>query len=455
MQITQEKLGDLKALVKIQIEKNDYQTKVEKSIKDYSRKVTLKGFRPGKVPSAIVKKMYGNQILFDELNRMLSEELNNYIKENEIDILGNPLPQRNESLVIDVLEPKDYEFEYELGLAPDFELSFLKKKPSFEQFKIVPDKKELDEEIEKLQKRFGTSTNPDDIEEEDIVYVQLTETDENGEPIDDGVTNSPAIPVNMISDEKVKKQFMKLKKDDEMMVDIFKFMDRDKSEIARFVLGIDEDKVDQVGKNFRLKVENITRIQPAPVDRELFDKVYGEGKVENEEEFRNKISEELENYYQSQSERKLIADIVEKLMEKTEIPLPDTFLKKWIQETNDKEISDDEIEKDYPAFAKNLKWSLIVNKIAEQNQIKIEAEELKERMRQNVRNQLMQYGYMDFPDDQMDAYVQNLLKDQEQVRQTRDLILEDKIFDHIKSEISLKEKEISVEKFNKLISKEK
>lgn len=422
--------------------------KVEEAIKRYRKSANMKGFRKGMVPSGLVKKMYGPQIMAESINEILSNSVNDYLKENELDILGYPIPKEDQNLNFDIHEAKDFDFIYELGLSPDFEIGSLSNKTKFDKQVVDVDDKMVDEEVENLRKRYGQPGQAETIEDDDILKIRLEQLGEGGEPLEDGISNETTVNLRMITD-KMQKAVKKLKKAESLTSDITKLIEREPAEIAKHILDTDEETMNAGSKDYKVTVVEITRIQPAELTEDFFANVLGKDDIKDEAAFREAIREEIGKYYDQQADQRLINDMAEQFIEKTEIPLPEEFLKKWIKVSNEKEISDEDLEKDFPNFTKNLRWSLIVNKIAKDNEIKVEQEDLLERTRGVVMNQLAQYGLYNAEPEQVEQLVGRYMQDRDHLSKMRDSLMEEKVFDVIKDQVSIKDKKVSLDQFNK------
>ena len=449
MNITTENINDLNVLVKIDIASDDYMPKVENSIKDYSKKLNLKGFRKGKVPPQVVKKMYGTEIVAEELNKLVNENLSNYLKENKIQILGDPLPKEDGNIPsLDVNNPQDQQFVYELGLQPEIKIDMIETKAEVERYDIQLDDAVVNEEIERLQKRYGKMTNPEDIQENDVVYVELKELDENGAVKDGCIENKPAIPLEEL-EKSVRENVMALKKDESITIDVNEAFAKDKSQISQRFFNIPAEKLNEGNNQYQLTLKNVNRIEKAELNEEFFNKIYGEGTVTTEEEFRNKVKEELSEVLKINADRKLNNDIAEKLLDETNVELPDDFLKRWLKQTNP-ELSEQEIDEEYDPFVRNLKWSLIVNKLLEAGNINVERKDIEDRTKELIK---MEYG-LGGEDEGTQAYLNeftnHLMKNEEHVRKIFDNIRDQKIFEYIKEQITIKDKNISYSEFKEL-----
>ncbi len=449
--ITQEDLGNLKALVTIELEQNDYQSKVDHVIKDYSKQVNLKGFRKGKVPPGVIKKMYGNQILAEELNKIVIAEMEKYLEENNIKILGQPIPKQDHPVRYDINTLNPYQFAYELGLSPEFEIKMLSKKPSITKHEVTIDDDLIDQELMQMRLRYGKMTNPEDaVQENDILYVSIEELD-NGDLKEGGQVNHTAIPVDMFKDKKAHKKAMGMKIGDHLDLDGVKVFEKDIKEIGQHFFEIKEEEVlDQLSPECRITLEKINRREPAALDQDFFDKIYGLKVVTSEDEMKARIGEEMQPYIEQQTETYLRKSMHKEVLDKTPIDLPDDFLKRWIKLSNEKPISDEDIEKDYDSFARNLKWTLIVNQLAKSENITVSQEELKNRTKEMVRQQLAYYGQQETDEAEIDAMSEQFLKREDHLKKTYDQLLEDKIFDYLKTIFKLKPKKISYTAFAKL-----
>jgi trigger factor len=361
MNISQEKVDNLNTVVKINLNPADYQPRVEKAIKEQAKKAKIPGFRPGMVPPAHIKRMYGKSILVDEINNMLSDTLNKYLEEEKLEVLGQPLPKReDERKEYNWDFADDFEFNYEIGLAPEFEIDFTSK-DQITQYIIKADEETLAQRVKSIRRAYGKMTNPDVSADDDVLYGELVQLSPDGSVFEDGISNTASVRLDLIKDEAIKASLIGLKKGDEVTLDIQAAYGNDAAKIAG-VLKIDEETAADLKSNFKLTVKNVNRLEEADLNQEFFDKLFGEGTVTTEEGFREKITEEVETMMQQDSERKLQNDIYNYSLNKVQFNLPDEFLKRWLKATNEK-LTEEELESGYNDFAKNLKWTLIANKI--------------------------------------------------------------------------------------------
>lgn len=448
MNITQEKIDNLNSLLKVKIEPKDYQDRVEKSIKTQAKKAKLPGFRPGMVPPAHIKRMYGKSILADEINNLISDTLNNYITENKLEVLGQPLPKVDESKEFKWDFTDEFEFNYELGLAPEFNIDF-SSADTLVVYDVKVDEETLTSRIKNLRRSYGKMTNPDVSSEEDVVYAELQQLGADGSVFEGGITSTASIRLDLIKDEEIKKSLVGLKKDDVVeQFDIKKAFDNDGAQIAK-ILNISEEDAADLQSNFRLTVKNINRLEESELNQEFFDKLFGPGEVTTEEEFKARIAGELEGMMQQNSDQKLQNDLHRFGLQKINFELPDEFLKRWLKVTNEN-LSDEEIEKGYADFAKNLKWTLIENKIIKENNIEIKYEEVFETAKLQLENQFKMYSPQPVSDEQLGQYAVQFLQNKENANRIFDQVKASKVFEYLKSVITLDKKEIEYNKFLEL-----
>ncbi len=443
------------AILSIKIEQADYQPRIEEALKGLRKKVDLKGFRKGMVPPGLVKKMYGTGVLAEELDKMINEQLDKHIKDNGINMLGQPLPQHADQQNIDINSLGDYEFAFEIGMAPDFELPFISSKTKATKYKIAVDDAIVAEELEAIRKRFGTTTNPEDgvVEETDVIVVKLEELD--GKKVKEGgIENSTAIGVDMLTD-KAKKEVVGLTVGTSADVNIFDFLkDKSKEETAKHLLNITEEYPAEAGDKYRVTLEKINRQEPGELNQELFDQVFGQGAVDSEESFMTKLKEEIQKSFDNEAEQKFGYDLLEQLLDETKIELPVDFLKRWIKHSNENPVTDEQIAEEFDAFARSLRYQLIVNKLSKDNDLKVSQEEIKERTRQQIFQQYAQYfGGMDV-DKVLDEWADGMLKKREHVEKTYQQLLDEKIIAFIKEQVTIDEKAVSLEEFKNLNKQE-
>jgi len=447
MNISQEKIDNLNTIVKININPEDYQPRVDKAIKDHAKKAKIPGFRPGMVPASHIKRMYGKSILVDEINNMLSDTLNKYIDEQQLDVLGQPLPKIDNEKHYNWDFADNFEFNYELGLAPDFNIDF-SSKDKLTQYIIKVDGETLATRIKNIRRSYGKMTNPDVSACDDVLYVELVQLSPDGSVFEDGISNTASVRLDQIKDEAIKASLTGLKKGDVVTLDVQKAFNNDAAKVAG-LLKIEEETAADLRSDFQLTVKNVNRLEESDLNQEFFDKLFGEGTVTNEEEFREKIIAELEGMMVQDSERKLQDDIYKYSLDKVQFELPDEFLKRWLKATNEK-LSAEELAGGYNDFAKNLKWTLIENKIIKENKIEIQYEEVFELAKIRLDQQFRMYSPQPLSDEQLEQYTQQYLQNKENANKIFEEVKAFRVFDHIKSVVTLDKKEILYTEFQKL-----
>ncbi len=446
MNISQEKIDNLNAVVKININPEDYQPRVDKAIKDHAKKAKIPGFRPGMVPASHIKRMYGKSILVDEINNMLSDTLNKYLEDEQLEVLGQPLPKVDAEKEYNWDFADNFEFNYEVGLAPEFAIDF-SSKDKITQYVIKVDDETLASRIKSIRRSYGKMTNPDVSADDDVLYSDLVQLSPDGSVFEDGISNTASVRLDQIKDEKIKKSLIGLKKGDEVVLDIQKAFDNDTAKVAG-LLKIDEETAADLKSNFRLTVKNVNRLEESDLNQEFFDKLFGEGAVTDEAGFRTKITEEIEAMMVQDAERKLQDDIYQYGLNKVQFELPDEFLKRWLKATNEK-LTAEELAGGYSDFAKNLKWTLIENKIIKENNIEIKYEEVFELAKLRLEQQFRMYSPQGIDNEQLSQYTVQYLQNKENANKIFEDVKAFRVFDYIKSVITLDKKEILYTEFTK------
>lgn len=442
MNISLKKEQNLTGVLTVSIEEKDYAEKVEKKLKDYRKKANIKGFRPGNVPMPLIKKWYGATVLVDEINHILSHAVGDYIRDEKLPIIGDPLPNEAEAAKIDWDNQKDFTFNYDLGFHGDFELAIDKLK-SVNAYEIKVDKKQVNETLETLKKQFGGHSHPETAEDGDMIFGKFNHGDWE---------EKSAIPMNAIND-KSKKIFIGAKKGDVLKFDILKvFVDKKSAALAT---GKKEEEVDSLAGEATFTVESLTRNTPAEMNQEFFDKVLGEGKAKNEKEFIEEVTAIIESNYKRESEFLLRIDAEKAIVEQTKIDFNEEFLMRWLIKANEGKHTEEEIKKDFDNVKKDIRWSLIKNAIATQFDIKVEYPEVVEKAKAMVRSQFG--SYLNPEDPNTEAMVEKIangyLTDKQKPDNFMNLYnqtLADKIGDIIVEKVSTKVTKIDVEKFKEI-----
>lgn len=447
MNITQEKINDLNAVVKIKIAPEDYTEKVDKSIKEQAKKATLPGFRKGMVPAAHIKKMYGRSILVEEINNLLSETLNKHLTDNKVEILGQPLPVMDDAKEFKWDYTDEFEFDYELGLAPVIDVN-ITSKDKFTQYNVKADEETLAARIKNIRKSYGKMTNPEVSADDDVLYAELVQLSADGSVFEGGITQTGSIRLDQVTDKKILKSLIGLKKDDVVELDVQKAFDKNEVIIAK-LLNISEEDAKDLQSKFQATVKNVNRLEEADLNQEFFDKLFGAGVVTDEAGFTAKITEEVESMFKQDADRKLQNDIYTKLIESVKMELPDAFLRKWLKATNEK-LTEEELAEGYDDFAKNLKWTLIENKLIKDNNIEIKYEDVFQTAKQRLDAQFRMYSPTPMPEDQLAQYTATFLKEKDNANRIFDEVKAIKVFEYIQSVATLEQTDIAYNKFVEL-----
>lgn len=450
MNVTKNQIDDLNATIKIQLDKEDYATRVSDALKDYRKKAVIDGFRKGKTPFGIIKKMYGKAVLIEEINKLIGESLSNYIQENDLNILGEPLPSETEQKELN-LDEENFEFVYDIALAPVMNVK-LSKREKVPYYIIKVDDEMIDKQIESICKSNGELISVDTIEGSEYVKGELIELGEDGKPKEGGIhVEDASLSVEHMKDEEQVKIFVGKQVGNEVIFNPSKAYPN-KTDYAA-LLQISKEEAEHVTSDFCFIISEIKRYVEAEVNQALFDKIYGEGNVKSVEEFRARVKEDLAKQFRAHSEYRLTVDARDKMLKKNEdVVLPEAFLKRWMLATN-KELTQEAVDKDFNSYRDEFKWQLIKGDMIKENNIKVEDEDMKAVGREVAAAQLQQYGLYGLSDEQLDGFAVRLLENEKQRASLYDRALENKIFSVIKEGVKLEEQEISMEDFGKLFEK--
>lgn len=437
MEISFDKTDKTQGLIKISVNKADYQPGVDQKIKEYSRTANIKGFRKGKVPVGMIKKMYGSALVVDEINKLVSEKLNSFLREGETQFLGEPLPEKTDQSY-DWENQEVFDFNYEIGYAQPFDLK-IDKKLKVEKYSIKVDDAVLDETIDNLQRQFGEVENHEISSDQDTLYGQATSSD--------GLLDQE-INIDLRDIEKsTLKKLTGVSLETEIQLDAKKSFKNENALKSQLRL---KDEDFKKLKKFTFKLKAVNHHKLAPINQDLFDKSFGPGNVQDEAEFRIKVKEAVSKNYESESEKFFDYQLIEKLSEKAKIDLPDEFLKKWLLRTNEN-ITEDLLDLEYESYARELKWSLIRNKIVKDQEIKVEHEDVNNEAKELIKRQFAGSGLPEM-NDQLDTFANNYLQAEngENYMKVFNQLQTNKVLEFIKSEGSVKEKLVSLDEFRKL-----
>jgi trigger factor len=447
LEITLDKTNNTEGLIKIKLNEGDYQSKVEEKVKDYARKATIKGFRQGKVPTGVIKRMFGKSIMVEEINHLLSHKLSDYIKDNNLKIIGEPLPNQNKAAAIDWDQQKNFEFEYQIGMVEDFKYD-VSNKVKVKSYPIEIDDKTLNETLDDLKKRFGKVDYPEqsDISCNLFGEVRSTTTDFKRE--------HSFIEIGKLA-KKEQKKFIGLKKEEEVEFDIDATFS-DASAKEQF-LGVQGEEAAAVKGQVIFKVSNISKTEPAELNTELFDRVFGKDAVQDEAGFLAKVKETIAENYKRESDHFLDHHIEDYYISNTNINLPDEFLKSWLKTSSKGELTDDMIAREFDDYKRGLKWDLVKNRIADDNKITVDAEEVRAKAKDLILAQFGGPAIAAQLGDRLDAIADNYLQNEngQNFMKIYGQLRGEKILKFIRENISVQEKKVSVDEFKKIVEEHK
>ena len=452
MNVTREKTDELNSTVKIKIEKPDYEDRVNNILKDYRRKARIDGFRPGMVPFGLISKMYRKPVLAEEINKILTESISKFIVDEKLHILGEPLPNDEHKPSFDFDRDETFEFVFDIGLAPEVDIN-VSQKDKFTFYKIKIDEKIRSEYIDNYTSRLGSFKDIEASNDKSMLTVDLVQIDNDGNIVENGINVEDAkISVQSIKDDKLLAPFIGLKTGDEFQANLKKTFPNN-TELSG-LLKIKKEEVELINGEFKLKVKSISEFVKAEINQEFYDKLFGKDTVKTEEEFTAKLDEIIRSNLDREGDYKLQFDLRDFYVKKFKKDLPEAFLKRWLIEVNKGKYTEDQIEKDFEHFIEDLKWQLIKDKIGKDNDIKVTEEDLLEYAKKYTQMQFAQYyGITDMPDEHLTNYAQEMLKKEEERRNFAEKKFEEKIIEFIRQTAKIEEKEISSEKFNKLLEK--
>ncbi|WP_350285020.1 trigger factor [uncultured Croceitalea sp.] len=436
MNITKEQIDELNAVVKVAITKDDYQDKVDTILKDYRKQANIPGFRKGQVPMGLIKKQYGKAVLVDEVNKLLQDNLNKYLTEEKLDVLGNPLPKQQDSFDWDADE---LAFEFELGLAPAFEVN-VKTKKAITQYKIVADKKMIEEQVDRIQKQYGKIVSQSEVAKN----FEVNGTFKNEE---EGVEHKTTLELEKVKSKKAIDTLVGKKVGETVSLKTKGLFKEDYMLPA--ALGINKEQAEKLNIEVSFTIEEINEREPAELNQELFDKLFGKDAVKSEKELKERIKEDSEKQFEQQADQKLLNDITEKLIDDTKFELPSEFLQKWIQVSGENPISEDEAKEEYEKSEKGLRYQLIEGKIINDNDIQVQFDELKEFAKGFIKSQMAQYGHLDPKEEELENIAARVMGNQDEVKRMQEQLMSQKLLKLYKEKANLKVKEISYENFVK------
>ena len=448
MKITFDCPDKINGLMTMVIEPADYQEKVEKTLKDYRKKAQIPGFRPGQVPMGMIKRQYGTAVKVEEVNRLISDQLYGYIHENKIQMLGEPLPNQEKQKPQDFEKEGDLEFVFDIAVAPEMKAE-LTDKDKLTYYDIKVDDKLIDDQVQMYASQAGEFKDAETFSGNDTLTGALRELDQKGNTKEDGLSNEAAmIMPAYIKEDKQRKLFDGAKKGDVITFNPKKAYPDNDAEVAA-LLKVDKEQVKDLDSDFSYQINEIRHFQPAEVNQQLFDRVFGEGTVKDEKVFREKIAETIKPQLQGNSDYKFLIDLRAYMEKKVgEVAFPEALLKRVMLQNN-KDKDADYVEKNFEGSIKELKWHLIKEQLVAANQIKVEDADVKAVAKDAIRQQFAQYGMSNVPDDVLENYAAEQLKKRENIDGFVDRAVDQKLVETLKTVVKLTKKEVSLEDFNK------
>jgi trigger factor len=452
MNITRENKDDLNAVLRIMIEKEDYEERVHNVLGDYRRKARIDGFRPGKVPFGLISKMYRRPVLVEEINKILSESITKYLIDEKLNILGEPLPNEQEQIQIDWDNQSEFNFAFDIGLAPELDISVsAKDKIPFYTVKI--DDQIRAKYIANYQSRLGSLKTVEVADEKSIIKADLIQVDSEGNVVENGIrAEDVSISLELIKDEKIITSLLGRVINDTLTIDLKKAFPNSVDLAA--LLKVSKETVELMKGEFRLIIKNISKFEKAEVNQEFFDRIYGKDNIKSEDDFEKKLDEDIKANLNRDSEYKFRLDIRNACLNKFKKDLPEEFLKRWLLAINKDKYTEEQINKDFDHFTEDLKWQLIKNKVIKENNIKVSEEEILQYVKQYARMQFIQYyGITNVSEEDLNKYANELLKKDGEKKQFFERKYEEKVIEFIRNTAKIENKLVSLEKFNKLLEK--
>ena len=457
--ITKENIGLLHEKLTLKLEKADYLPSFEKTLKDYSKKANIPGFRKGMVPAGLIKKMYGPSLFTDEVLKTVDRELGNYLETDKLDIFAQPLPLELDIRQIDVNNPADYTFKFEVGMKPEFQLVDLSK-ANTTRYKVTVTDKMIDSEVERLQNRYGNMKDEDTVTtEENVLNVIFAESDSSGNEIKEGIKKDNSLLVKYFA-EKFRANLMGKKTGDRLICQLSYAFDEKEREWIISDLGLNKEEPN-ADKYFSLSITKVGLLEKRELNEEFFTQLYPAQEIKTEEEFRNKIRAEVQTYWDGQARNQIHDQAYHELIDHTEITFPEGFLKKWVKTQSETsankqaEKTDEEVEKEFPGFLKQLKWTLISDKIVRENNIQVEIAEIRDFAKQQLFGYMGGMGAAAEEQPWVNDYIEKMMKDRKYVEDSYSRIQTQKIFEWAEKQVNPVEKEISAEDFTKMVEEHK
>lgn len=441
--ITRDNIGLLHDKLTVKLSKEDYLPSFDKKLKEYSKNANIPGFRKGMVPVGMVKKMYGSSIFTDEILKSVEKELYTWLNAEKPEIFGQPLPLQNDLSGMDMNNPSDFEFGFEIGLKPDYVMAEITKAKAIQHTVKTTDKM-IDDEVNRMQIKGGNMTEPESIDnDENVLNILFTEADKDGNVVEGGVSKENSVILKYLT-AATQKKFMGKKTGDTVTVELNKAFDDDKLAMFLQDLGFDKDDKEAAKKYFNLNIVKIGLVEKRELTEDFFKEIYPGKEIKTEAELRDAIKEDIDNYWTSQSRNQLQDQLYHYLLDETKMEFPEEFLKRWLQTSGEKEKTAEEVEKEFPGFSNQLKWTLISDKLIKENGLEVGNDELREYMKMEI---MRYFGTMSLGDDTswIESYIDRMMKDEKQVDSSYRRLITDKLFNWIEGQAKPAEKEVTAD----------
>lgn len=449
MNIVRENVDNVNAVLKVTVEKADYEKTVADQLKEYRQKASIPGFRPGKVPASLIKRKFGTAVLVEEVNKLLSRNLSTYLIDEKVNILGEPLPNEELQKEINWNTDENFEFAFDIAVAPEINIS-IDEKNEFDYYTIAVTDEMVQKQIEIAEMQLGTNVPDDEVKDNSSVRGDFVQLDENGEEVEDGIQPKEVlIAIDMIKDEEIKTEFIGKKKDDVLIFDPVKAFEN-RHEVGH-MLNISHEQAEELNSNFKFTITEILKFEKAELNEELFKKLYGEEtEIKTIDDFKNQIREDLAKNLSYSSDHKFALDLRTKMVEEYNLEIPEAFLKRWLIASN-KELTEEQVENEFGLFIDDLKWQLIVGNIVKNNELKVTSEEISDFGRQMARAQFNQYGMYDIPEEQLESFAKMILDKPEERERIYKKIQEDKVVNVVKEKATLLKKVVDQKEFDEMM----
>ncbi|MEP7278202.1 MAG: trigger factor [Bacteroidota bacterium] len=444
--VTRENIGLLNEKIVVTVAKDDYLPSFEKAIKNYSKQANIPGFRKGMVPAGMVKKMYGSSVFADEVLKSVEKGLSDYMVNEKLEIFAQPLPlPENDASKLNMSNPAEYAFAFEVGLKPEFAIPDLGTAP-LTRYKVTPTEESINDEMERLRSGHGKISEPEMVtSDEDVLNISFTETDAEGNETEGGLKIDHSLPVKYFKED-FRGSLQGKKKDDSFVVQLSAAFDEKEKDFILKDLGLEEKDTD---KFFRLLITKINFVEKAELNEEFFKTAFPDKTITSEEEFRNTIKEGIQQYWDAQSRNQLSDQVYHYLLDHTQITFPESFLKRWMQNGGENPKTPDQVEKEYPSFIDSLKWTLIADQLVKNNNIEVKPDDLREYAKQQLFSYMGGSG-MDLDQPWVNDYVDRMMKDKKFIEDSFHRIQTNKIFEHADVQVNATVKEITTDAFGKM-----